>query len=54
MLASSSRIVASSSPGASIVWASVAPSVSSAHPTESSICLVECGSVKQRPKKNSR
>ena len=29
-------------------------SVSSPQPTESSICFVECGSSKQRPKKNSR
>ena len=34
--------------------ASVSGVVSSAQPMESSICLVECGSGKQRPKKNSR
>ena len=42
--ASSSLIVALSSPGQSIVRASVSPSVSSAQPTASSICFVECGS----------
>ena len=29
-------------------------SVSRAQPTQSSICLVECGSVKHMAKKNSR
>ena len=33
---------------------SVAASISSPHPTQSSICFVECGSVNIRPKKNSR
>ena len=32
---------------------SVSASVSSAQPTASSICFVECGSVKISPKKNS-
>ena len=32
----------------------VSMSVSSAQPTQSSICLVECGSVKHWAKKNSR
>ena len=37
-----------------MVSASVSGVVSSAQATESSNCLVECGSVKQRAKKNSR
>ena len=49
-----SKISASPMPGASIVCASVSPSVSSAQPTQSSNGLVECGSVKHSPKKNSR
>ena len=36
------------------VSASVPGSVSSAHPTQSSICLVECGSENICAKKNSR
>jgi hypothetical protein len=32
----------------------VSMSVSAAQPTQSSICLVECGSVRQVAKKNSR
>jgi hypothetical protein len=32
---------------------SVSALVSSAHPTQSSICFVECGSRKMREKKNS-
>ena len=47
-------MVSRSRPGASIVSASVCGVVSRAQAMESSNCLVECGSVKQRAKKNSR
>ena len=43
-----------SSPGASSVAISVSGVVSSPQPMQSSICLVECGSVNRCPKKNSR
>jgi len=44
----------SSKKGAMLVRMSVSASVSSPQPTASSMGLVECGSLKQRPKKNRR
>ena len=53
-----SHISAKSSPRGKpiprVVSASVSGVVSSAQPIESSICLVECGSLKHLAKKNSR
>ena len=50
----SSRTAASSRAGARMVALRVAASVSSPHATPSSICLVECGSLKMLAKKNWR
>ena len=50
----SSCDLASSNPDGLTVSSSVSGVVSSAQPMPSSICFVECGSVKQRSKKNSR
>ena len=46
--------VLQASPIPRVVSASVSGSVSSAQPMQSSICLLECGSVKHLAKKNSR
>ena len=48
------RVVCSSSPSPSAVAIRVSGSVSSPQPTASSICLVECGSLKAVSKKNWR
>ena len=47
-------LVARPGRGPRVVSASVSGVVSSAQPTQSSICLVECGSLKHLAKKNSR
>ena len=51
--ASASSVGRSSIPVVVTVRISVSGSVSCAHPAQSSICLVECGSVKHWGKKNS-